>query len=139
MCQSCTSIGTLLDYGADISRGNLLHEATSISDNTECITQMEYILERGADINARAVYSGTYKPGTHQYKDGMRQTRTEGTALRWAIRGSKGRREVDLHPRIKWLVERGADTEVEDNMGLRPVDYTSDQAMIDLLNTNERL
>lgn len=135
-CESCTSIGILLDYGADISRGNLLHEATGIPDDKVCITQMEFVLRRGVDINARAVYPGEAKLGTRQYNAGMRRTGNEGTALHWAVRGFKIRPEVNLFPRVKWLVERGADREIKDNNRLRPVDYASDQATIDLLSTN---
>jgi len=135
-CRSCTSIGTLLDHGADISRSNLLHEVACISDDEACMTQMEFVLRRGADINAQAVYLGEAKPGTRAYNAGVRRTGDGGTALHWAVRGFKTRREVNLFPRIKWLVEQGADREIRDNDGLRPVDYASDQATINLLRTD---
>ena len=45
----------------------------------------------------RAVYSGAVEPGSRLYKDGMRLTGNEGTALHWAVRGFMlKRREVDL-------------------------------------------
>jgi len=136
-CDSCAAIGILIDHGADISRGNLLHKATGIPDEEIYICRMEFLLKNGGDIDARAVYSGTVEPGSRLYKDGIRLTGNEGTALHWAARGFMlGGREVDLLPRVKWLLEKGADTDIQDNNGRKPVDYASDQAMIDLFSSS---
>ena len=130
LCDSCATIGTLIDYGVDISRAKLLHHATGIVDDKVCIERMEFLLGRGVDINARAVYPGDAEPGSRAYKDGIRQTGNEGTALHWAVRGFLlGGREVNLLPRVKWLLEKGADRDIKDNKGLKPIDYASDQVL----------
>jgi hypothetical protein len=132
--RSSTAIGILIDHGADISRAKLLHDATAISDDRECIEQMEFVLGRGVDINARATYPGDAGPGSRGYRNGIENTGNEGTALHWAVRGFRTRPEVNKLPRVKWLLERGADRDIRDNIGLKPIDYASDPDMINLLS-----
>ena len=137
-CDSEASIGILLDYGADIRHAKLLHWATGISDDEECIKQMEFVLGKGVDINARATYPGDCPPGSRVYAEGMRRTGNEGTALHWAVRGFVTRREVNRLARIKWLLEKGADKDIRDNKGRKAIDYTSDQEIINLLSKQNR-
>jgi ankyrin repeat protein len=124
LCDSCAAIGVLIDHGADISRASLLHDAISISEDEVCIERMEFLLAKGVDINARAVYYlGDAEPGSRAYSYGMRRTGNEGTALHWAV---CGQREVKSLPRVKWLLEKGADRDVKDNDELKPIDYAFD-------------
>ncbi|KIM99200.1 hypothetical protein OIDMADRAFT_56360 [Oidiodendron maius Zn] len=134
LCDSDASIGILLDYGADTTHAKLLHWAVGISDDEKCIKQMEFVLGRGVDINARATYPGNCPPGSRVYAEGMRRTGNEGTALHWAVRGWYCAREVNRLARVKWLLEKGADKDILDNQGLKAIDYTSDQEIINLLS-----
>jgi hypothetical protein len=98
---------------------------------------MKLVLGKGIDINARALYPGHAEPGSQVYNYGMKLTGNEGTALHWAVRGFKTRPEVNRVPRVKWLLERGADKDIQDNTGLKPIDYASDQEMINLLSNED--
>ena len=137
LCSSWEAIEILIKYGADISRANLLHDVTDISDDRECIERMGLVLEKGVDINACALYPGHAELGSEVYNYGMNLTGNEGTALHWAVRGFKIRPEVNRVPWVKWLLERGADKDIQDNTGLKPIDYASDQEMINLLSNED--
>jgi ankyrin repeat protein len=133
-CDSDAAVEILIDHGADISRAKLLHNATDISDDKRCIARMKLILGKGVAIDARATYPGHAEPGSRAYNSGMRRTRNEGTALHWAVRGSSAHPGVNRLSRVRWLLERRADKDIPDNTGLKPIDYASDQEMIDLLS-----
>ncbi|KAF4636128.1 hypothetical protein G7Y89_g1958 [Cudoniella acicularis] len=136
ICGDNTSIGLLIDAGANVNAANLYQDAVSFIDDESCFERLQYLLERGIDINSQAVYAGIWGPGTHWYKVGMRGTANEGTALHWAVRGFaviKTKPDINLLPRVKWLLDHGANAEIEDNVGKKAIDYAKSQAMIDLL------
>ncbi|KAH8650958.1 ankyrin repeat-containing domain protein [Tricladium varicosporioides] len=140
-CRTNAAIGVLIDYGADIERSNFLHEAITNPDDEECIKRMEFLIQKGVDIDNRAVFVGEseVEPGSRAYKRGVAQTLNEGTPLHWAVRMPNASRgwSTDCKPRVKWLLDNGADANIKDNAGLQPIHYAQDEAMEDLLNSHK--
>lgn len=134
--QNEAQISLLLEFGADPKQGSLFHKVISFRSIEDCLQRCEFLLKKGIDINLPAMYPGIGEPGTRRYKRGMRFTGNEGTALHWAVRGfyTSMYEEVDKLPRVRWLLEHGADPEIKDNVGKRAVDYTDDPVLIALLN-----
>lgn len=133
-CGSVAIVASLLDYGADLKHSNFLHQTTGIVDDDACRAQMELLLNRGVDINDRAENLDNTEPGTLEHQRSMLRMAQAGTALHWAVRGWKlGRRNVDVLPRVKWLLQNGADTEIKDDDGLRPIDYATSKPIRDIL------
>lgn len=136
------SLKLLVDNGADISREILLHKAVWYGriEDENWRERMEFLVDvLGVDINAPAVFSGEgrVQPTSRNYPWWMKPKGKRGTALHWAVRGFGSRRaRRDLRPKVKWLLEKGADANVLDDEGLRPVDYAEDQDMRDLFDFN---
>lgn len=62
------------------------------------------------------------------------QTWNHSTALHWAVRKHQARRgRMNMLVRIEWLLEHGADGEMRDSKGKRPVDEATDEVLVKLL------
>jgi hypothetical protein len=142
LCDDDDAIIALIDHGANVANGKPLHNAAVIVNDSDCIARMKLLVEHGVDINTRASYPGDTEPdpeapGRDAHSEGMRRTGSEGTALHWAVRGwnwNLRKANVNLLPRVKWLLENGADKAIKDNDGLTPLDYATDPEMVALLS-----
>lgn len=88
-----------------------------------CISMMMLLLEKGFDINA---LSFTNRP---EFRG-----RNPSTPLHWAVRkhgAKKGRK--NMLARVMWLIKHGADVEVKDSKGKTPIEWTSDEELIEFL------
>jgi len=132
----------LVDNGADLSRENLLHDALILRDDQNWKGYMEFVIEvLGVDIDALAVYAaeGHIQPGSRFYPKWVTAKGHAGTALHWAVSGFNNSRKLDMIPKVKYLLEYGADVGVRDDQGLTPADYAKDQAMRDVFETCSKL
>jgi hypothetical protein len=59
-------------------------------------------------VKALPHYAVTYLQG------GVCKEVHTGTTLHWAANGFNIHSPIDLPPRVRWLVEKGADTEIKD-------------------------
>lgn len=135
-CDSESTIKLLIDYGADVSRAQMLHHFICCPDHNFTEESCEFLLSVGVDINARAKYPGDAPPGSRVYRDAVRKLLDGGTALHFVVRGFGSRGwNTDPLPRAKWLLEHGAKMDIKDDCGLTPLEYTTNQAMIDLLES----
>jgi ankyrin repeat protein len=138
LCTGLPIIKLLIDSGADVSRVNILQESMTTPNDFYSEEILDFLLEVGVDINARAVYTGEFstEPDSRLYAQHMQMTGNGGTALHWVVRGwgLRGHPKVDLVARAKWLLDRGARVDIKDDNGLIPLDYAVDPLMIDLLN-----
>ncbi|KAE8445212.1 hypothetical protein EG329_013584 [Mollisiaceae sp. DMI_Dod_QoI] len=135
-CGRKSTIKLLISYGADVSRAPMLHHDICCPNHSFTEEHCEFLLSVGVDINARAKYPGDAPPGSKVFRDAASSLLNGGTALHFAVRkyGSKGR-DTNYLPRAKWLLEHGAKLDIKDDRGLTPLDYATDQAMIDLLES----
>jgi ankyrin repeat protein len=121
---SVAELELLISHGAKPVKSNALHHAIQTEDDDECYKMMEFLLEKEVNINARALLD----------KKGRKKG---GTALHWAVSGfnapSRMKRATKILPRVKWLLEKGADSEILDEQKKKALDYADDQEMIDLL------
>jgi ankyrin repeat protein len=136
LCSDIPIMKLPIDSGADVSRVNLLQESITRPNDSYSEELLEFLLEVGVDINARAVFTGPSPPGSRIYAQHMKRTGNGGTALHCVVRGwgLRGRPKVDLVARAKWLLDIGARVDIKDENGLVPLDYAVDPLMIDLLN-----
>jgi ankyrin repeat protein len=119
----------LLSSGALLTHSNTLHNALNIPSDDDCIAMMEYLLEKGVDVNA---LSFTNQPSF--------QSRNCGTALHWAVKRHGARRgRQNMLLRVKWLLDHGADVGIRDSSGKLPIDAVTDEALVKLLRENEGL
>ncbi|CAG8979437.1 hypothetical protein HYALB_00011950 [Hymenoscyphus albidus] len=117
-CGSLAIVSLLIDYGADLKHSNFLHTTTGI----------------GVDINDRAEVLDDTEPGIPQHGKSVLRMAEAGTVLHWAVCGWKlGCLNVDVFLRVQWLLEKGADTEIRDNGGIRPIDYATSKSVRDIL------
>jgi hypothetical protein len=119
----------LIDNGADLSRENLLHRALQLRDDQNWKGRMKFLIEViGVDINAPAVYGaeGRIRPGSRSYPKWLSAKGHAGMALHWAVSEFNNHRKQDMVPKVKQLLEYGADVDLRDDQGLRPVDYAKD-------------
>lgn len=144
-CEDHTIIDTLLYYGANVKYANVLHRMVSRKSTEDCIREMEWALKTtGVDINARAVHCAQCpKPCTNdEHKStAIAKIGYGGTALHWAVRGY-GFRQLDKTcrlPRVKWLLNHGADRGIADDEGKKAIDYADDPGMRQLLEEYEPL
>ncbi|KAI1074116.1 ankyrin [Whalleya microplaca] len=121
-------VDMLLSSGASLTYSNVLHNALiSIQSDTDCIGMMQFLLDRGVDINFS---SFTNQPGFQSWNP--------GTALHWAVKKHGGRRgKKNMLVRVKWLLDHGANAEMKDSEGKTPVERASDEALINLLSAHE--
>ncbi|KUJ10673.1 ankyrin [Mollisia scopiformis] len=137
ICDTESTIKLLVDYGTDLSLAPLLHDFVCFPNHTYSEESCEFLLSVGVDINAPAVYAGHAPPGSKLYQDAAGRLVDGGTALHFLVRGfgRKGRPDVDPIPRMKWLLEHGANVDIKDDCGLTPLDYATEPAMIELLKS----
>ncbi|RSL83687.1 hypothetical protein CEP51_004327 [Fusarium floridanum] len=117
-------IDLLLSSGAIPAHSNALHNALiDTYADMNCIAMMMLLLEKGFDINA---LSFTNRPKV--------RGRNPSTPLHWAVRKHhtrKGRK--NMLARVRWLIDHGADVEVRDSKGKTPIEWASDEALIEVL------
>lgn len=135
------SLNILVQNGADLSREKLLHRALGFSEDRDWKKHMEFLVDvLGVDINAPAVFGGEghISPDSRWYPRWLEQKGHAGTALHWAVRGFQTSRDLDMKPKVKWLLEKGADPNVLDDEGLTPVECARDQEMRDIFEIHAK-
>jgi ankyrin repeat protein len=119
-------VSLLLERGARLEECNALHHAvcTRKSDQ-ECFEMMEFLLRKGVDINGRS----------WKIKQEVPCRTTAGTVLMSAVKKQEaGIVELDMVDRVKWLLNHGADPNIADKGGKKPIEYAVDQRLIDVLD-----
>ncbi|KAF4624095.1 hypothetical protein G7Y89_g14078 [Cudoniella acicularis] len=120
-------VSLLLERGARLEECNSLHHAVCTRNTDDsCFEMMEFLLQKGVDINERSWIT----------KQKVRCRTTADTALMSAVKKhEKKTMELDLVERAKWLLNHGADPDIADDAGKKPIDYAVDQRLIDVLNS----
>ncbi|RTE85065.1 hypothetical protein BHE90_000398 [Fusarium euwallaceae] len=117
-------VDLLLSSGAIPAHSNALHNALiSTYHDRNCTVMMMMLLRKGFDVNA---LSFTNRPKF--------RGRNPSTPLHWAVRkhhARKGRK--NMLARVRWLIDHGADVEVRDSKGKTPIEWASDEALIEVL------
>jgi ankyrin repeat protein len=119
------ALDLLIDYGADIKGSCLLHSLIHNPEDAICIDLMDFAIGKGIDINAPLNPPRVYVAPKWRKKN-------RSTALHLAVTG-----ESFSHiPRVKWLLDHGADPLIEDKAGRTAIDDARsirDEEMVDLL------
>jgi ankyrin repeat protein len=115
----------LLERGASLSPSNSLHHAvcTRNSDET-CVAMMDFLLQKGVDINERS----------WKVRQRIPSRTLGGTALMSAVKKQEAAtEELDMVKRVKWLLAHGADANIVDAAGKKPIDYAKENRLIEVL------
>jgi ankyrin repeat protein len=120
-------VSLLLERGASLERTNSLHHAVCTRNSDErCFAMLEFLLRKGVDINTRS----------WKVKQKVPSRTIGGTALMSAVKKQEANiAELDLVERVKWLLAHGADPDIVDAGGKKPIDYAIDERLIEVLRT----
>jgi ankyrin repeat protein len=135
--ECAASLGTvsvvklLLERGASLSKCNSLHHAVCTRNSDEnCFTMMEFLLQKGVDINERS----------WKVQQKIPSRTIGGTALMSAVKKQEAAtEEMDMARRVKWLLAHGADPDIVDAGGKKPVDYAKEKELIEILQSSTKV
>lgn len=120
------SVRLLLQRGAKLELSSALQTvAYARHTGAKYISMMAFLLDQGADINARK------HQGDPEYFERVKDKEALGTALHYAARRGHG-------DRVRFLLDRGADPNIPDTAGRLPVDTICERdetGILDLLGS----
>lgn len=86
---------------------------------------MNFLLGKGVDINGRS----------WKIRQEVPCRTTAGTALMSAVKKQAATRvDLDMVERVNWLLSHGANPNIADDGGKKPIDYAVDQRLADILD-----
>ncbi len=98
----------LVDHGAKIEAGSAALHAAAKGDAPDTIPVMEFLVERGADVNGLAADL----TGPSEARRSGRKGTPLHSATKWANKEAKA-----------WLLEHGADPEARNELGETPEEW----------------